>query len=261
MTNGDQNLKTILVVEDDPGIQELLRLNLSRVNYKVRQALNADQAWVFLKCGQPDLMLVDWNMPRQSGIELVRSLRSQPEFQAMPIIMVTARYTEQDKLAAFEAGVDDVVSKPFHVRELLARVHAKLLRAQYDSRTQAVLLGGLYVCPDSSLVRQGALPLKMGETEIRLLYHLARQPGKVLGRTELIQLVWGTEAEVQERTVDAYVVRLRLILKNAGCAHQIHTVRAVGYRLEMALQAGVGSFSTMFGSVGPVGSFSEMANG
>lgn len=229
-----QALKTILVVEDDPGIQELLRLNLSRVNYKVRQAMNAEQAWGFLKCVTPDLMLVDWNMPRQSGIELVRSLRSRPDYIAMPIIMVTARYTEQDKLEAFEAGVDDVVSKPFHVRELLARVQAKLLRAQYDSRTQAVELGGLHVCPDNALVRLGERHLKVGETEVRLLYHLMRQPSKVMGRIDLIRLVWGADADVQERTVDAYVVRLRRTLKDAGCGHQIHTVRAVGYRLEAA---------------------------
>lgn len=223
-------MKTIIVVEDDPGIQELLRLNLTRVNYKVLQALNAEQALGILRCTTPDLMMVDWNMPRQSGVELVRALRCKPEFTPMPIIMVTARYSEQDKLEAFDAGVDDVVCKPFHVRELLARVKAKLDRAQFDSDGRTVELGGLSVSVGNAEVRLNGALLKMGDTEIRLLYQLVRQPKKVLSRTELLQLVWGTEADVQVRTVDAYVVRLRRVLSEAKFQLQIHTVRAAGYR-------------------------------
>lgn len=225
-------MKAILIVEDDPGIQELLRLNLVRVNYKVRQAMNAEQAWGFLKSAVPDVMLVDWNLPWQSGIELVRALRSQPRYVAMPIIMVTARSTEQDKLEAFDAGVDDVVSKPFHVRELLSRINAKLVRAQLESTGRTMELSGLTVCLVTQQVKLNETPIEMGGTEMRILYHLVRQPDKVLARTELVTSVWGVDAEVQVRTVDAYMVRLRRRLVRVGWQHQIHTVRSAGYRLE-----------------------------
>jgi two-component system phosphate regulon response regulator PhoB len=210
-------VKQILVVEDEPGIQELLQLNLSMAGYRVSVANNADEAVALIRDALPDLVLIDWNMPGRSGVSLVRQLRQDSQTRHIPVIMLTARDDELDKVTAFDSGVDDYVTKPFRARELIARVQALLRRAYRDATPDVLEVDGLR-------------ELVLGPTEYRLLHFLVQHPMRVHTRSQLLNHVWGNYAELQERTVDAYVGRLRQLMDAAGHHTCIETVRSVGYR-------------------------------
>jgi two-component system, OmpR family, phosphate regulon response regulator PhoB len=222
--------KRILVIEDEPAIQELLRINLSMAGYEVTQALDVDHAMASMLVAVPDLVLVDWNMPGRSGVSFVRALRSDPVKSLIPVIMLTARDDELDKVLAFSAGVDDYVTKPFNTRELLARVHAHLRRSLRDVEQVVVEVDGLRLNHDQRRVTVGANTITLGPTEYRLLHFLMKNPMRVHTRGQLLDHVWGDSAELQERTVDAYVGRLRCLIEEAGHHVCIETVRSAGYR-------------------------------
>jgi two-component system phosphate regulon response regulator PhoB len=222
--------KSILVVEDEPGIQELLKLNLTMAGYEVCQAYDADQALAAVRLAPPDLVLIDWNMPGHPGVWFVRRLRDDPSRSAIPVIMLTARDEEQDKVLAFECGADDYVTKPFKTRELMARIQA-LLRRVGPQRVQSIMeIDGLRLDHDTRKVTLRDTDLALGPTEYRLLHFLMSNPHRVHTRTQLLNHVWGNSSELQERTVDVYVGRLRSLFEEQGHHPCIETVRSVGYR-------------------------------
>lgn len=222
--------KRVLVIEDEPAIQELLRINLSMAGYEVTQAQDVDQAMASMLVEVPDLVLVDWNMPGRSGVSFVRALRSDPAKSNIPVIMLTARDDELDKVMAFGAGADDYVTKPFHTRELLARVHAHLRRALREFDQNVLVIDGLSLNHDQRRVSVGMSTISLGPTEYRLLHFLMKHPMRVYTRGQLLDHVWGNSLEFQERTVDAYVGRLRCLIEAAGHHVCIETVRSSGYR-------------------------------
>jgi two-component system phosphate regulon response regulator PhoB len=222
--------KKILVVEDEPGIQELLRLNLSMAGYDVQQAYDADEALALVRQTTPDLVLIDWNMPGHPGVWFIRRLRDDPARSHVPVIMLTARDEEQDKVLAFEYGADDYVTKPFKTRELLARVQALLRRAAPQRSQDVIEIDGLRLDHDTRKVAVGGVDLNLGPTEYRLLHFLISNEHRVHTRSQLLNHVWGSSAELQERTVDVYVGRLRSIFESHGHHECIETVRSVGYR-------------------------------
>lgn len=223
-------VKRILVVEDEPGIQALLDLNLSMAGYRVTLAADADQALGQMRLSVPDLVLLDWNMPGRSGVALMRQLRLDTQTRQLPVIMLTARDDEQDKVTAFEAGADDYVTKPFRTRELIARVQALLRRVWREDLPDVLEIDGLRLLHDQRRVMVGACEVVLGPTEYRLLHFLVKHPMRVHSRGQLLDQVWGNYADLQERTVDAYVGRLRQLLDQAGHHACIETVRSVGYR-------------------------------
>jgi two-component system, OmpR family, phosphate regulon response regulator PhoB len=230
--------KKILVVEDELGIQELLKLNLQMTGYEVHQAFDAEQALASLRLVTPDLVLIDWNMPGHPGIWFVKRLRDDAQRGHVPVIMLTARDDEHDKVLAFESGADDYVTKPFKTRELLARVQALLRRAEPAVRRSILELDGLRLDHDARRVTVGGEELCMGPTEYRLLHFLMSHPHRVHTRAQMLNHVWGTSTDLQERTVDVYVGRLRSLLEAHGLQERIETVRSVGYRYLMQVQAG-----------------------
>jgi two-component system phosphate regulon response regulator PhoB len=223
--------KRILVVEDEAGIQELLRLNLAMAGFEVDVVPDVDAGWHRLGQHGADLMLVDWNMPGRPGVWLVNRLRADAAHKHVPVIMLTARDDEQDKLQAFESGVDDYVTKPFRPRELIARIHALLRRSVRDKDMRVIEVDGLCLNHDARRVTVRGMAVDMGPTEYRLLHFLVSHPMRVHSRQQLLDHVWGDVAALQERTVDAYVGRLRTLLESAGHPPCIETVRSVGYRL------------------------------
>jgi two-component system phosphate regulon response regulator PhoB len=178
----------------------------------------------------PDLILVDWNMPGQSGVSFVRRVRSEPAHRLIPVIMITARDHEQDKVLAFEAGVDDYVTKPFKVREMLARVEALLRRSAASAPTQRIEIDGLCLDHECRQVKVSEKEIALGPTEYKLLHFLVSHPMRVHSRQQLLNHVWGDTAELQDRTVDAYIGRLRSLIHATGHHPCIETVRSTGYR-------------------------------
>lgn len=214
--------KRILIVEDEPGIQALLKLNLSMAGYAVSQAHDVEQAIASVQAAVPDLILLDWNMPGQSGVWFVRRLRADAATSPIPVIMLTARDDEHDKILALDGGADDYLTKPFRVRELLARIGAIFRRtgrdpgpgAQRNRREtdQSIIeVDGLRLNHDQRRVTVGANELTLGPTEYRLLHFFVSHPMRVYSRDELLRHVWGNSVELQDRTVDAYVGCLRTV--------------------------------------------------
>lgn len=231
-------VKQVLIVEDEPTIQELLSLNLKMAGYGVLQAVNVDQARTHLQLRDVDLMLIDWSLPGQSGVALVRQLRATPREGWLPVIMLTGRTDEFDKVTAFEAGVDDYVTKPFRVRELLARVQAILRRSPSAETDGLIDIDGLVINHAQRRVSVNGQPIVLGPTEYRLLHHLLKYPDRVHSRQQLLQHVWQNNLNLQDRTVDVYVARVRSLLDTAGFGGSIETVRSVGYRLVRAAPDG-----------------------
>jgi two-component system phosphate regulon response regulator PhoB len=221
---------TILVVEDEPAIQELLRLNLAHAGYQVLGAPDAAQARTLIGQALPDLILLDWMLPDTPGIRLARWLRETERTRDIPLIMLTARGTEQDKIDGLEAGADDYVTKPFSPRELLARVRSLLRRRAPQLAGDPVQAGALRLDPETRRVTGSEQPLPMGPTEFRLLHFLMTHAERVYGRGQLLDQVWGDHVFVEERTVDVHIRRLRKALSPAGLDHYIHTIRGAGYR-------------------------------
>jgi two-component system phosphate regulon response regulator PhoB len=223
-------MPTILVIDDDPAIREMIRLALTRGAYEVQEAGNALDARQTIASRAPDLILLDWMMPGQSGFEFARALRMDPEHRQIPVIMLTARDQEEDKVAALEAGADDYVAKPFSVAELLARIRAVLRRTTRDSDGEILATGTLRLDPASHRLSINDIPLELAPMEFQLLQFFMTHPERVYSRQQLIDQVWGTGTWVEERTVDVHIRRLRMALEPSGHDRLIQTVRGSGYR-------------------------------
>ena len=222
---------TILVVEDEPAIQTLIAINLKRAGNDVVTALDAESALGLIKDSLPDLILLDWMLPGMSGLELAKRLRADPRTRSVPIIMLTARGEERDKIQGLETGADDYVTKPFSPRELLARIQAVLRRRLPQATEDAVELGGLHVDPATHRVSANGESVNLGPTEFRLLHFLITHPERVHSRSQLLDQVWGDHVFVEERTVDVHIRRLRSALETSGLDQMVQTVRGSGYRL------------------------------
>lgn len=220
----------ILIVEDEPAIRELIAVNLRHAGYKVSEAETAEAAHTLLDAGLPDLVLLDWMLPGQSGIDFARKLRAEARTAKLPIVMLTARAQEGDKLQGFDVGADDYVTKPFSPRELLARVRALLRRASPEASEDPIEIAGLRLEPSTFRVYAGERTLELSPTEFRLLHFFMRNPDRVLSRTRLLDNVWGDHVYIEERTVDVHIRRLRLALSPGGHDRLIETVRGGGYR-------------------------------
>jgi len=223
----------ILVVEDEPAILELLRVNLVDAGYEVQAAPDGETAQTLLKDSLPDLVLLDWMLPGVSGLSLAKQLRGDPRTRELPLIMVTARSDEADKVAGLEAWVDDYVTKPFSPRELKARIKSVLRRRAPEAAQEPLQAGALTLDPTTHRVAVSGDPVHLGPTEFRLLRFLLARPERVHSRTQLLDQVWGDHVYIEERTVDVHVRRLRLALEPHGQAGLIETVRGSGYRLSV----------------------------
>ena len=216
--------------EDEPAIRDLLAINLRHAGFEPLHAPDAASARAQIDAALPDLVLLDWMLPDQSGIEIARKLRSDTRTREMPIIMLTARSAESDKLGGFDAGADDYVTKPFSPRELVARVRALLRRRAPEATDDPVEVAGLRLEPDTFRVIAEGAAIKMGPTEFRLLHYLMKNLDRVLSRGKLLDGVWGDHVFIEERTVDVHIRRLRLALQPSGHDRLIETVRGGGYR-------------------------------
>ncbi|MGQ0578329.1 MAG: phosphate regulon transcriptional regulator PhoB [Betaproteobacteria bacterium] len=225
---------TILVVEDEPAIQELIAYNLKQAGHQPLRADNAEQAINLVQNAIPDLVLLDWMLPGQSGIDLARRLRADKRTRAVPIIMLTARSDEQDKLTGLDSGADDYITKPFSPRELNARIKAVLRRRAPQMTDDVVQLGGLRLDPSSHRIWGNGDPVILGPTEFRLLHFLMTHPERVHSRTQLLDQVWGDHVFVEERTVDVHIRRLRKALEPTQLDRLVQTVRGTGYRFSAA---------------------------
>ena len=222
---------SVLVVEDEPAIFELLRVNLVDAGYEVRAATDAETAQRHIKESLPTLVLLDWMLPGKSGLTLAKELRGDARTRELPIIMLTARTDEADKVAGLEAWVDDYVTKPFSPRELKARIKAVLRRRAPEAAQEPLVAGALQLDPVTQRVTAGGNAVPLGPTEFRLLRFLLARPERVHSRTQLLDQVWGDHVYIEERTVDVHIRRLRLALEPFGQAAMVETVRGSGYRL------------------------------
>ncbi|MGD8477465.1 MAG: phosphate regulon transcriptional regulator PhoB [Burkholderiales bacterium] len=222
---------TILVVEDEPAIQELIAYNLRQAGHQPLCAESAEQAMRLVSNALPDLVLLDWMLPGASGIEVARRLRGDKRTRAIPIIMLTARSEEQDKLLGLDTGADDYITKPFSPRELNARIKAVLRRRAPQMTDDVVEIDGLRLDPIGHRVTGNGENINLGPTEFRLLHFLLTHPERVHSRAQLLDNVWGDHVFVEERTVDVHIRRLRKALEPGHMDRLIQTVRGTGYRL------------------------------
>ena len=232
---------TILVVEDEPAIQELIAVNLTFAGHKVLRAATAEQATTLVRAELPDLVLLDWMLPGLSGVQFARQLRADERTREVPIIMLTARSNETDKVDGLEAGADDYVTKPFSPKELMARIKAVLRRRAPQLTDDIVEVGGLALDPATHRL-SGVMPdglrrtLEIGPTEFRLLHFFMTHPERVYSRAQLLDQVWGDHVFLEERTVDVHIRRLRHALSPTAHEHLVETVRGSGYRFSVAEQ-------------------------
>ena len=220
----------VLVVDPDPDVRQLLKLNLTRAGHVVGLCADAESALAALAAGVPDMLLLEWDLPGESGEALVRRLHAQARMRDLAMIMVAQRAGEHDKILALESGADDYVTKPFNPRELLARMQAVLRRRTPHVSVDAVQMAGLRLDPATQRVVAGTRPVALGAVEFRLLNFLMHHPERVHTRSQLLDMVWGRHAVLDERTVDAHVGRLRHALQPSGHQEHIETVRGTGYR-------------------------------
>lgn len=221
---------TILVVEDEPAIQELIAVNLSFAGHKVLRAFDSEQAQTLIDAELPDLILLDWMLPGQSGLALARKLRNHERTRQVPIIMLTAKGAEQDKIDGLEAGADDYITKPFSPKELMARIKAVLRRRAPQLTDDLTEVAGLKLDPAAHRLSGNGQTLAIGPTEFRLLHFFMTHPERVFSRSQLLDQVWGDHVFVEERTVDVHIRRLRKALEPSGHDKHIETVRGTGYR-------------------------------
>ena len=221
---------TVLVVEDEPSIQELIAASLQRAGHRVLRADTAEDAGRLVGDTLPDLVLLDWMLPGMSGIQYARRLRSEERTQDLPIIMLTARSEEHDKVSGLEAGADDYLTKPFSPRELQARIKAVLRRRAPQMTEDCVDVEGLRIDPVTHRVTGNGKPIDLGPTEFRLLHFFMTHAERVHTRAQLLDQVWGDHIFVEERTVDVHIRRLRASLEATGHDRLIQTVRGTGYR-------------------------------
>ena len=221
----------ILVVEDEPHIQELISINLTRAGHAVRCASNAEQAREMMLRSLPDLLLLDWMLPGMTGVEFTRLLRSEARTRDVPIIILSARIEERDKISGLEVGADDYITKPFSPRELIARIAVILRRRVPQVTAEVVRVAGLVLDPAAKTVIAKGQPLSLGSTEFRLLHFLVTHTDRVYSRSQLLDHVWGPEFVGDDRTVDVHISRLRNALLPSGLDNVIRTVRGSGYSL------------------------------
>lgn len=221
----------ILIVEDEPSQLEVLNYNVSAAGFRVTSSTDGEDALLKASEEKPDLILLDWMLPGLSGIELCRKFRSQSETRNIPIIMLSARGEEADKVMGLEMGADDYVSKPYSISELIARIRANLRRVRPAGAGVTLKFEDISLDPETHKVHRGDELLKLGPTEFRLLSTLMEKPGKVWSREQLLDRVWGRDIYVDGRTVDVHVGRLRKALKIDGAEDPIRTVRGAGYSI------------------------------
>jgi len=222
---------TVLVVEDEPAIQELIAFNLKQSGHVALSAPSAETAARMIKETVPDLILLDWMLPGMSGIEFARKLKTDALTKGIPLIMLTARGEEQDKVKGLETGADDYVTKPFSPRELSARIKAVLRRRAPQMTDDCVEVAGLMLDPVTHRVTSDGAIIDLGPTEFRLLHFLMTHPERVHSRAQLLDSVWGNQVYVEERTVDVHIRRLRRALEATQHDRLVQTVRGSGYRL------------------------------
>jgi two-component system phosphate regulon response regulator PhoB len=224
-----KTMPAVLVVEDEPAIAELIAVNLRHNGFRPTWAMDSVSAQRELDAALPDLILLDWMLPGESGLSLAKRWRANERTKAIPLIMLTARGDEADRVAGLDAGADDYISKPFSTKELLARVRAVLRRHSPEQTGEAIVIAGLSLDSATHRVTFGQQPLKLGPTEFKLLHYLMGHAERVHSRGQLLDKVWGDHVYIEERTVDVHVKRLREALGAAGS--MVETVRGAGYRL------------------------------
>jgi two-component system phosphate regulon response regulator PhoB len=222
---------SILVVEDEPAIQELVSFTCTNNGYAVRRAESAQAAQDAIRHELPDLVILDWMLPDRAGIDLLRDLRTDERTKTLPIILLTAKSAESDKVAGLDAGADDYVVKPFSPRELVSRLRAVFRRRAPEHSGEALNYGPVSIDPARHEVRVNGQLAKMGLAEFKLLKFLVGHPERVFSRGQLLDSVWGDHVFIEERTVDVHMLRLRKALSPAGGQHLVKTVRGLGYRL------------------------------
>ncbi len=221
----------LLIVDDEPAIRDMVSFQLKPLGFSCRVAADAAEASARIMEQRPDLILLDWMMPHKSGIEFARELRADPYTRNIPIILLTARDAEGDKIAGLDAGADDYITKPFSSRELLARIKAMLRRSTPDKIAKQIELAGLRIDPARWELHVGTEELHLRPTEFRLLLLFMTHPQQVFSRQQILDAVWGNDAYIEERTVDVHIRRLRKALSASGHDSLIRTVRSAGYRL------------------------------
>lgn len=222
----------ILVVEDEDALSALLEYNLEKEGFEVRLSSDGEDALLIVEEDKPDLVVLDWMLPGLSGIEICRRVRAAPETRDIPVIMLTARSDEEDRIRGLDTGADDYLTKPFSIPELIARVRALLRRARPTLSAEVATFGDLVLDRETRRVRRGEREIHLGPTEFRLLDCLMQRPGRVFSREQLLDMVWGRDVYVEARTVDVHVGRLRKALNKRGERDPIRTVRAAGYALD-----------------------------
>ena len=228
--NIDRMKGRILIVEDEAAIREMLGYSLMREGYTCEEAGDVEEARDRIKARRPDLILLDWMLPGMSGIDYARRLRNDHSTRDIPIIMLTARGEESDRVKGLDTGADDYITKPFSTRELLARLRAVMRRYSTDDKNAIVEAGGLVLDPQTYRVTADDNPIEISPTEFKLLHFFITHPERVYSRTQLLDQVWGQNVFVEERTVDVHIRRLRRTLEPFGFNDYIQTVRSVGYR-------------------------------
>jgi len=227
-----KNDPLVLVVEDEPAQMELVSYNLQKEGFRLAQAENGEEALLLVEELQPDLIILDWMLPIVSGIEVCRRLKRQSHTRQTPIIMLTARGEESDRIRGLDTGADDYVVKPYSINELVARARAVLRRTRPAGVGETLIFGDISLDGEQHKVMRDDKPLKLGPTEFRLLSVFMEKPGRVFTREQLLDRVWGIDADVDFRTVDVHVGRLRKNLNQPGKPDLIRTVRGTGYSLD-----------------------------
>ena len=222
----------VLVVEDEAALLTLLRYNLDKEGFDVAEARDGEEALLHMKELVPDAVLLDWMLPRVSGLELCRQIRRNPAWREVPIIMLTARGEESDRVRGLDSGADDYVTKPFSTSELVARLRAVIRRARPAVSAEILRMGDLALDLSAHRVSRAGQSIHLGPTEFRLLRFFLERPGRVFSREQLLDAVWGRDAEVELRTVDVHIRRLRKALNEGGHKDLVRTVRAAGYALD-----------------------------
>ena len=226
---------TILLVEDDHAIREMLTMFLTTKKYAVLEAEDGKAALEHLSQKTPDLLVLDWMLPDTDGLQLMQEIRETPVHKDLPILMLTARAEETDKIKGLDKGADDYMTKPVSLKELDARIRAIIRRAQGLNQQQQLTLGDIILDPDNKKVEICTEPVKISSMEYKLLYFFMRNPDRLFTRNQLLDNVWGQTTFVEERTVDVHIMRLRKILKKYGLEKMLETVRGMGYRFHKEL--------------------------
>jgi two-component system phosphate regulon response regulator PhoB len=232
--NKNTNLKpNILIVEDEPALVEMLQYNLEKADFRTEVARDGEEALLVVSETKPDLVILDWMLPYISGIEVCRRIRRDPETRDLPVILLTARGEESDRIRGLESGADDYVTKPFSPSELVARTKAVMRRTRPIFNSDALTYADVHMDLSSHRVTRNDKIVLLGPTEFRLLRFLLEKPGRVFSREQLLDHVWGLEADIEPRTVDVHIRRLRMAMNQPGAPDLIRTVRSAGYALEL----------------------------